>query len=270
MRRAAVLVLVLALPACGSSGGEGGGDPPRRAQLSRCAMTVDVFRAPEARVGALVPGRYRLAADRNGEAAVDVWTIACRRARIGGRDRGPVAMSLVGAVVGDPRRSGPRRAVYPAQFHHYLLWAHVDDDAAAGDLRRASLPAEAVPGLRHARGHVAVPWKTAPYDLVTPPLTGDDEPHDHDNAWWRDTPDGRTAQLSLRARDADDVNCERPPCTTLTVKAGTPLATLLGATSVVAEQSFDHIPLDLRLAFAPPTCLRFARDARAGGPPCAR
>ncbi len=270
MRRVAAVVVLLAVPACGSSGG-GSDDPaPRRAQLSRCAMTVDLFRAPQDKVRALVPARYRLAADRDGEAAVDIWTVACRDARIGGRDRGAVAMSFVGAVVGDPNRAGPRRAVYPAQFHHYLLWAHVDDDDAAADLRRASLPAEAVPGLRHARGHVTVPWKTSPYALITPRLTGDDEPHDHDNAWWRDGPDGRTAQLSLRARDADDINCERPPCTTLTVEAGTPLATMLGATSVSAEQSFDHIPLDLRLAFEPPTCLRFARDARAGGPPCAR
>jgi hypothetical protein len=275
-------LVAVALGGCGSDRQRrsGGGvdlgalvDGAGSIHLRSCSMTVDVFEVPRAEVRRLVPGRYRISRfAATGDTAVDVWVFECRRlSRGGATDRG--ILSLVSAVVRDPRLPGPPAGIAPNRYHHYLLWAQTTSPALGRLLGAAGVSSPVVEGLRRVRTRgvlTKVPWSGSPFEVAMPRLATLDQRHRHRNVWWQDHEDGTTSRIDLNTGIVNDRYCDPGPCSTVTAAAGSPFARVLGARSRTAYSSFDHLRLDATLSLLAPRCLHLARDRAGHGPPCRR
>jgi hypothetical protein len=94
-------------------------------------------------------------------------------------------LSLVAIQIASPLRH-PKRKPYPADFDHYLIWAHSNDPALVTRLRQAGFPAFLVAGMRFDRSSGAVatiPWSAGSYKLAVR-ASSLDHPHSHDNSFW--------------------------------------------------------------------------------------
>jgi hypothetical protein len=227
-------------------------------------MTLDVFPVDRGRIRALVPARYQLG-DYAGtdRATLALWVISCDAMRLGRERPRPVILSLLGVQVRAPL--SPGRPDGPALFAHYLLFAHSDDQQLADRLRGIGLPASLVPGMqfhRAATTTIRVPWRSGAYQVSVRGF-GSEAPHDHDNSYWHDGPNG-TSRLEIRFYRATDRACAQCGAGILT-PAGSPIARLLGATTARPYLAVDHNKIATGDAtLLPPQELAFAAPRPIG------
>ncbi len=200
--------------------------------LHGCYMTVHVFGVDRAAMRAAVPARYSLG-DYAGsdKGTLAFWVIAC----------GPSITSLVGVQVHSP--VDPGVPAVPATFDHYMLYAQSNDAALVARMRAAGMPATLVPGITFTHGSTTVariPWSEGPYMLQVRG-EGYEGRHNHDNNWWFDAGGAGASRMEIHMWNATDRGCASCSSATVTAGAGSPIAQLIGGTSLSAPVvAFDH------------------------------
>ncbi len=241
----------LAAPACGDAPAAPGrqpidrvaqavrGDQPFDVDFAGCREVANVGLLPTANARPLVPSSFTLVGEDAAQTPFVVRTVHCDSISVDGNDDKPGDILQIGALITAPDGDG--------DINNYTLFFDTSHERLAARLKKAGVAARLVPQLQEsftpdADGsgayHFAVP---APFD---PELSFDGRvgapvallPFLAN--WW--ATDGVTVKMSSTF---PELSASFDDSVALTVPAGTPLASLLGATSVSAWPVltlFDH------------------------------
>lgn len=218
--------------------------------MEGCLLQIVELHDDASRLAEFAPPPFRVARFYGPTTgALSVWTFSCSHVRVPDGGGGPGRISIVAVQIDRP--DGPAPAIsYLHNFDFYVISARTDRRDLAKHAQH-SITLDFADGITFdrtagvlPRSTAEVPGKAGRYRVeVAPSLQH--PVHEHDNSFWRLSPNGAMSELQLNLLNAIDKWCPYrvDGCSRVEVESSTALSALLGSEARTDGLGIDHDPV---------------------------